>query len=190
MTGMKNSETLGFICSFLWTLPLAAAFKTDPGDWPPLTAISVVVSAVVIMVLVVVLIQCGGCVGMEVSSESHPAAGPSKGHHYPSAVITDPANTQVLMSSHTLPGDDPYRPGNGGQGLPYSLNPTVPSAPGFTGYQSTAPTPQPAPGWGQGGGGQGQGYQSPGPGAHRPAAGSEPPPPSYNDSVRGSDALW
>ncbi|XP_061186339.1 serine/threonine-protein kinase PAK 4-like [Saccostrea echinata] len=187
MTGIKISQNLGLICSFLWFLPLVAAFQTDPRDWPTLTAVSVVVSAVIILVLIVVLIQCGGCVGMEVSSESHPAAGTNKGQHYPSSVVTD-ANTQVLMSSHTLPGDDPYQPNNGGQGLPYSLNPTVPSAPGFTGYQST-PTAQPAPGWGQGGG-PGQGYQSPGPGAHRPAMGSEPPPPSYNDSVRGSDALW
>lgn len=152
-----------------------------------MNVISITVSAVVVMVIILALIQCGGCVGMEVSSESHPASGASKGQNYPTSVITD-ANTQVLMSSHTLPGDDPYQPGNGGQSLPYALNPIVPSAPGFAGYQSS-PT-QSAPGWGQSGGGSAQGYQSVGPGAHRPALSSEPPPPSYNESVRGSDALW
>ncbi|XP_022296611.2 uncharacterized protein LOC111106291 [Crassostrea virginica] len=187
---MNRLQSLEFWCPFFCLLTLVTAHQTDlvNEEWMPLSvAVVIVVSAVVAVTLIVLLIQCGGCVGMEVSSESHPASGGKAGHAYPT-VVTD-ANTQVLLSSHTLPGDDPYTPGSGGQGLPYSMTPGIPSAAGFTGYQSSTPQPTPsAPGWGQTG--VGQTYQSPGPGVHRSAVNNEPPPPSYNDTIRGSDALW
>lgn len=187
---MKSLHCLEILCAFLGVLSLVSAHQTDAvsEDWLTVTVLSVAVSAGVVVTLIVVLFQCGGCVGMEVSSESHPASGGKTAH--PTSVVTD-ANTQVLISSHTLPGDDPYGSGSGGQGLPYALNPSVPSAQGFTGYQAMPTQPIPsAPGWGESGGGQTNGYRSPGPGAHRPAMGNEPPPPSYNETIRGSDALW
>lgn len=115
-----------------------------------------------LVVLVLVVMNCGGCNDMsgDVSSENHPACGKQTNNFSP--VVGD-ANTGVLMSSTTM-GESAsmIHP----QNLPYSLQPA--SAQGFTGYHDVNISSAPVPG------------------GHQPVF--EPPPPSYQQ-VHGQSSL-
>ncbi|KAK3103888.1 hypothetical protein FSP39_022655 [Pinctada imbricata] len=141
------------------------------------------VAAVLLLSAVLFVFLCGGCTGMEVGTESHPASSGGKSDHY---------NDHMITSSMAFPDNNPAG-GATDQSMPYSLNPTIPSAPGFAGYQQVPQSD--TSGWGGGGYGQtnapptqGYGTRSPGPNAHRSPFDTEPPPPSYNESMsRDSD---
>lgn len=164
-------------------------------------------SVCTLVILVMVLIQCGGCTEMEVGTDSHPASGGAGKSTY-SGIVGD-ANTTVMHSAHTMPGDSHYDPNAGSPGLPYSMNPVGTTVQGFTGYQPVGGYQGDNIAGYQPGGFQTQsvgGYQAPvqpnapaihttgyqvqnqasapqlGPHAHRPAV--EPAPPSYNESMR------
>jgi hypothetical protein len=96
-----------------------------------------------LVVLVLVVMNCGGCDDMsgDVSSENHPACGKQTNNFSP--VVGD-ANTGVLMSSTTM-GESASRIPP--QNLPFSVQPAT--AQGLAGYysapQASAPVLEPPP---------------------------------------------
>lgn len=118
-----------------------------------------------LVVMVLVVMNCGGCDDMsgDVSSENHPACGKQTNNFSP---IVGDANTGVLMSSTSMGERASMIPP---QNLPYSLQPA--SAQGFTGYHDVNASSAPQ-------------ASAPVPAGHRPVF--EPPPPSYQQVHRQS----
>ncbi|WAR26432.1 hypothetical protein MAR_012136 [Mya arenaria] len=156
---------------------------------PSMLVIAAVLTSLLILVFILTL--CGGCTPMEVGSDAHEAAGGQKSNNMPqySGVATD-VNTRVMQSGTTLP-NDPYR--HEDMQLPYAIHPQT--AQTFTGYGSQDQGQNLNQGQGQGYG-QAQGfgdqqqhsYEAHGTSTHRHVSetGAEPPPPSYEDTLRAS----